>query len=907
MNLMKDKVVFNRYHIEELIKRGGQAQIYKAFDFRLKNIVCIKAYPSEDQESFEIEKEILSYRLSPNIPNIIDSGSVNSKNIIVMDFIPGKNLREYLYNTSRGSLPVDNIKKICLRILENIEALHGHRKTIIYGDFKPDNFIRTPEGLIYTVDFGASSLHNNGQQGMKPRSMGTPGYAAPEQSRGNSVQSDIYGMGCLMFFLLSGDDPPVIIDNRVIEKNIPAYYRMFNPIISYMTSSYQKRPDNITAIKQLLNSITENNCCQCGAEITPGKRYCKNCGEPVGNKDLTRKLDDNSGIFKPGIDSGSTGKNLVRITPSITKDRPSLDIITPRTILPPSLAILPQPAVKKQKIIDTPIFKKLLKRDFSPSIWFDLRIQAEEIFQVKGFEKLLCLPEVEIDHHDFQLQNVNTALNNMSGNVILADEVGLGKTIQGCLMVKELIKRGLAKRILIIVPPALVYQWHRELDQKFNEQFSVFDSDTGWHPKKMIVSLHTARMRKNIQTLADYHYDVVIVDEANCLSQKSGSKGSLWDVIYSLQKKYLILITATPFRYHLSELYNMVTLVRPGQFLDYNSFSSRFISPWDSTRAVNTTELKRALDEVMIRTRRRDVWGGAERKRHVFNIVVKREKNVSDYYWKSMQACKYLYHHAVKQGVQALDSSREATIGTPLTTDYPPDNFLENKLAALEDILKKNPSDKIIVFSMIKDTLIWLKDQLCRSNRRIFLYQGDRWRKEKTVVDFLNSSNGILLADETASKGRNLQKAHIIVNYDIPWNPSDLEQRMGRVSRMGQKKEIFIYNMVAEDSVQEMILDLYTDKLDMFRLVVGELSSMLSDKEEIDFESSFAETVKNSGSIADMRDKFTRLGNELTKTRNEFLSGSAKGSSGIDEILFGEDSSSGNEGMEAEIKKLYYQ
>ena len=907
MSLIKDKIVLDRYHIEELIKSGGQAQIYKAFDFRLKNIVCIKAYPSQDKESFEIEKEILSYRLSPNIPNIIDSGSVNSNNIIVMDFISGKNLREYLSNTPRGSLPVDNIKKICIRILENIEALHDHQKTIIYGDFKPDNFIRTPEGLIYTVDFGASSFHNNGQHGLKPRSMGTPGYAAPEQSGGNSIRSDIYGLGCLMFFLLSGDDPPVIFDDRVIEKNIPANYRIFKPIISYLTSSYQKRPDNIARVKQLLISLKDSNCVKCGAEITPGKRYCKNCGELVGSMDSTRKLVINTGKLKPGIDSGSTGRNPIKIISSVTKVRPSPDVIHSRTKLPPSLAILPQPAVRKQKIIETPTFKKLLKRDFSPSCWFDLRIQAEEIFQVKGFEKLLCLPEVEIDHHDFQLQNVNTALNNMSGNVILADEVGLGKTIQGCLMVKELIKRGLAKRILIIVPPALVYQWHRELDQKFNEQFSVFDSSTGWHPKKLIVSLHTARMRKNIQTLENYHYDVVIVDEANCLSHKSGNQGSLWDVVYSLQKKYLILITATPFRYHLSELYNMVTLVRPGQFLDYNSFSSRFISPWDSSRAVNTTELKRALDEVMIRTRRRDVWGGAERKRHVFNVTIKSESNTSDYYWKSIQACKYLYHYAVKQGVQSLDSSRSAAIGTPLTSDYPPENFLENKLTALEDILKKNPSDKIIVFSMIKDTLVYLRDQLYRSNRRIFLYQGDRWRKEKTVVDFLNSSNGILLADETASKGRNLQKAHILVNYDIPWNPSDLEQRMGRVSRMGQKKEIFIYNMVTENTAQEMILDLYTDKLDMFRLVVGELSSMLSDREEIDFESSFAETVKNSGSIADMRDKFMRLGNELTKTRNEFLSGSAKGSSGIDEILFGEDSSSGNEGMEAEIRKLYYQ
>ena len=595
-------IILDRYSLESRICRGGQGEIFKGFDPILKNAVCIKVYNKDEAESYQIEKKVLSLRLSANIPNIINSGEWNSKNVIVMDYISGKNLREYLQNSPMGALlPLRSIIEIFSKILKITESLYNYKEQIIYGDYKPDNFIRTPEEQIYMIDFGASSFLNKTGHS-QCRKLGTPGYTNTGISQKLSVRSDYYGLGCLLFFLITGDDPPVLMSNEVIDKNVKERYRCFKPILKSLISDYSISSGNIKNIRNMLSGLDFRTCSNCGAELTPGKHFCRRCGTPV-EKDPSKITTTE----KP--DSG------VSIIPSI---------------------ILPNPRIKKVKTEKTQIFKKLQKREFSPSHWFDLRALAEEIHQVKSFEKLLCLPEADIEHYDFQLENVNTALNIMSGNVILADEVGLGKTIQGCLIVKELIKRGLAKRILIIVPPSLIYQWQGELLNRFNEKFTVYSSGTGWNHKKMIVSLYSARMRRNIRELADYFYDVVIVDEANCISRKNGDKGSLWDVVYNLRKKYLVLITATPFRNHLKELYNMATLVKPGQFLDYDSFRSRFIDPWDNTKAVNKRELKRSLGEVMIRNRRREAWGGAERKRNIFNYIIKRGMNCSQFYKRKM-------------------------------------------------------------------------------------------------------------------------------------------------------------------------------------------------------------------------------------------------------------------------------
>ena len=260
----------------------------------------------------------------------------------------------------------------------------------------------------------------------------------------------------------------------------------------------------------------------------------------------------------------------------------------------------------------------------------------------------------------------------------------------------------------------------------------------------------------------------------------------------------------------------------------------------------------------------------------------------------------------MKKAVQSLDSTIYSISQNCYTGKSPPGDFLSGKISALLDILIMHPKEKVIIFSMIKDSLVYLYDYLRRYRDEVYLYKGDRWKKEETVNKFLNSDNGVLFADDSASKGRNLQKAHILINFDVPWNPSDLEQRMGRVSRIGQKKEIYIYNLVPENSIQELILNFYTHKLNMFKLVVGELSSMLSEKEEVDFEKEFLNIISDFNGFQEIKQKFEETGREYLKTRQNFENGFTKGSSGIDEILFGDDSSDNNLEVDAEIQTVYY-
>ena len=174
--------------------------------------------------------------------------------------------------------------------------------------------------------------------------------------------------------------------------------------------------------------------------------------------------------------------------------------------------------------------------------WFKLRMQAEEVALSPGFDQLLSLKN-NINEYPHQIDAVLTVLRRMRGRALLADEVGLGKTIEAGIILKELAMRGLARKILILVPASLTLQWQQEMETKFNEEFIVADSADDWAQDKVIASIDLAKRPEHAKEIVAQNYDLLIIDEAHKLRNRTSQARHF---VNSVKRKYILLLTATP-------------------------------------------------------------------------------------------------------------------------------------------------------------------------------------------------------------------------------------------------------------------------------------------------------------------------------------------------------------------------
>jgi superfamily II DNA or RNA helicase len=233
----------------------------------------------------------------------------------------------------------------------------------------------------------------------------------------------------------------------------------------------------------------------------------------------------------------------------------------------------------------------------------------------KGFDEMLSLGAVtNIEHFWYQIETVRRVLRDFRGRALLADEVGLGKTIEACFTLKEYWMRGLAKKALILTPPSLIGQWMEELASKFgmvpiSPETGGYarDPETFWSRHDLVVaSLALARQPANRERLTKIDYDLVIVDEAHYLKNRSTT---VWQLVNELNKRFLLLLSATPIGNNLSELYNLILLLRPGLLGTESQFRRNYgQGPIRGARALEDStrreKLRGLLTEVMVRNTR---------------------------------------------------------------------------------------------------------------------------------------------------------------------------------------------------------------------------------------------------------------------------------------------------------------
>ena len=577
---------------------------------------------------------------------------------------------------------------------------------------------------------------------------------------------------------------------------------------------------------------------------------------------------------------------------------------------------------------------------FADVLSYRLQLQAARLALVSGFDELVCLDMLHFTPLDYQVRAAHTALVRFRGRGLLCDEVGLGKTIEAGLVLKEYLLRQMVDRVLIITPPSLVEQWREELASKFGLSDFVASHDPAFRElgkqawttfPRVIASLATARRAEHRRAITDTIYDLVIVDEAHHLKNRSSVS---WKFVNALQKKYVLLLTATPVQNNLDELYNLITILKPGQLKTPREFRRRFAVKGDPRLPRNRGRLRELLADVMVRHARGQL--GAQlppRSAHTVRLRLGPEEralydDVSSLVRRCIQrprsagpsegeqpdagpTLSTVHRFTLRTLQREIGSSPAAARPTLLRlADRPEMAAHREALLSMADraasiqswakgqalerlLLARLASDgreKLIIFTHFRATMRLLARLLRRVGVDFVTYHGQlsRGRKDEVIQRFEQSAQ-VMLSTEAAGEGRNLQFCRLMLNFDLPWNPQRIEQRVGRIHRVGQTRPVEVFNLSAEGTVEDYILEILDDKLNMFELVIGETDMILGHLED---ERGFEEVVLDIWAHARTEEEvttgFQQLGDALVQARQAY-----QRTRDYDEALFGEDFEAG--------------
>lgn len=524
---------------------------------------------------------------------------------------------------------------------------------------------------------------------------------------------------------------------------------------------------------------------------------------------------------------------------------------------------------------------------------FQLAYESEQSRLVGSFDELLCLPHLsQVTPMTHQTDTARRVLHEMRGRAILADEVGLGKTIEAGLILKEYMVRGLVKRALILVPASLVLQWVRELNAKFGIPAVAQKKHYMWEQCDIIVaSMDTAKRDPHRDIVLGLEYDMLIIDEAHKLKNK---KTTNYQFVSELRKKYCLLLTATPVQNDLSELYNLITVLKPGQLGAQGSFTSNFVVA--KRRPKNEAVLKQELAKVMIRNRRSD-GGISFTKRQVKNIPLQLSEDEQALYNGVTDFVKGRFREAGGDLSSILSlvtlqrevcSSRDAVFITLVNMfkKSPEDSPVRPQIWQLVELIKsikantkaetameliRGINDKVIIFTEYRASQEYLLNYLKEHNIIAVPYRGGMNRGKKDwMMDLFKSRAQVLVATEAGGEGINLQFCHHMINFDLPWNPMRVEQRIGRVHRLGQQHDVNIYNLSTLGTIEEHILNLLHEKINMFEMVIGGLDVILERFEkQTSLETQLLRMVVESKDDSEVKKRLDALGRTFQSVRSE--------------------------------------
>ncbi|MEO8808713.1 MAG: RNA polymerase-associated protein RapA [Rhodanobacter sp.] len=493
---------------------------------------------------------------------------------------------------------------------------------------------------------------------------------------------------------------------------------------------------------------------------------------------------------------------------------------------------------------------------------FELRLEALKRRAEARRSPMWGLAAARIGLIPHQLRVAGIASARRPPRVLLADEVGLGKTIEACMIIARQLATGRASRVLLLLPDSLVYQWFVELLRRFNLNFAIYDAErcealeqgsdgaarNPFEDEQLVIAdfgfLESSS--RHAQQMLDAPWDLLVVDEAHHLAWSPEEASPRYQMVEQLAMAIpgVILLTATPEQLGRSGHFARLRLLDPQRYHDLEGYLaeaegyralSRIADQLldgvaldetqhatladafrgddalmtqlaDSTRPANARALLAALIDrhgtgrVMFRNNRGGV-GGFPQRLPIWHLVSGDVLKES-----TRQALLAEFHADIQQpaGLTEVDYSADLRVGT------------------LIDLLDEHPQDKFLLICRSQDKVLALEEALriksgvgvARFHEGLGIVQRDR-----NAAYFAQPDGArLLLCSEIGSEGRNFQFAHRLILWDLPLDPDLLEQRIGRLDRIGQRHDISVHILAVTDSAQHVLARWYDQGVNAFRL-----------------------------------------------------------------------------------------
>jgi len=562
---------------------------------------------------------------------------------------------------------------------------------------------------------------------------------------------------------------------------------------------------------------------------------------------------------------------------------------------------------------------------------------------------------------------LNRAISNNNIRYILADEVGLGKTIEAGLIIKELKTRGLVKRVLVVCPTGLVTQWCTEMREKFDEKFNIIlpdeyatirkiiDSEDIYSQFNQVISPMDSikplerragwteerierHNEERIYSIINSGWDLVVIDEAHRVSGSSGevARHKLGSLLASASP-YFLLLTATPHNGKTEPFLRLVRLADEKAFPNYKAVVREQVAPYiirtekrdaidnngnklfknRTTKAISLTwderhSMQRRLYEMMtayvsmnynkaMRTRGKNMWfifllimmqrlvsssTKASRESMERRIVILEQqatqiRSLSEEEFAEMELEMNMDDAIAAMSLDIKSEIEELNqmIEVAKQAEYQYlDAKIEPLLSIIDELCTEERERKIIIFTEFVATQSYLRDLLISKDYKVSILNGSMDIDSRNeVLDEFRRVSDILISTDAGGEGLNLQFSNVVINYDLPWNPMKIEQRIGRVDRIGQQRDVVAFNFIMTDTVEARVREVLEEKLSTIlkELGVDKYSDVLDGEQaELNFTDAYMRTIRSPKDIS-----------YTTKAIGEELSTQAQNSMRIKELI----------------------
>lgn len=556
-----------------------------------------------------------------------------------------------------------------------------------------------------------------------------------------------------------------------------------------------------------------------------------------------------------------------------------------------------------------------------------------------GFLSSLASGIIPLPH---QLHVLNRAMETNNIRYILADEVGLGKTIEAGMIIRELKSRGLVSRILVVCPTGLVTQWASEMQEKFHEKFQVIlpsDYDTirrltdnddvygqfdqvispmdsikpiekhaGWSEEKV-----EKYNEERIYSIINSGWDLIIIDEAHRVAGSSGevARYKLGHLL-AQASPYLLLLSATPHNGKTEPFLRLIRLLDADAFPNAKSIVREQVAPFlirtEKREAIDNNgnllfknrithlvtiswdernNLQRELYEMVssyvaktynkaLRNRKKNmcliflliimqrmvtsstaaIRQSLERR---LNVLLEQrtcvgdlreedldELNIEDGVEDALEAISLDMELEIEELKQIISLAKQAQFQNQ-------DAKVEPLLNEIDAILSEDRTQKVIIFTEFVATQTYLQELLVNRGYTVTILNGGMSIDERNAaMQEFKTSTSIFISTDAGGEGLNLQFANIIINYDLPWNPMKIEQRCGRVDRIGQQRDVHIYNFIVGETVENRVREVLEEKLSVILKEMGidKYSDVLdSEVAECDFTDVYMRSIGHTSQV----------------------------------------------------------